>query len=162
MTQVKETYKNLKVLFNLTKWQRISFKFVVDYKVTNCFKRTNCYQFPSKFCHISWRTLHGLEGEDTIPHDYLAERVDWRLGFGQPLTLVISEKILCTLGKSKRRAKECESTINPPLFEELDEMVSEKVIFPELQVFEGNACWTRELLMISSLILRFWEGHKNL
>ena len=45
----------------------------------------------------------------------------------------------CTLNKHAFKAKECFRTVNPPLFDELDEMlVSEKCIFPELHNLSGG------------------------
>lgn len=143
--QVKETYDNLKVIFNLTQLNHIPFKFVGDHKLTLIAlgKQTATSMFPSPYCHVSLRVLQGTEDpeEEKELAEVLERGVLLNSGCGPPLTfgdLKMNFEKFISLGKNKKKAMECESTINPPLFNEPDDMpVSQKVIFPELHNLSG-------------------------
>ena len=59
--QIKESYKNIKLLFDLTNLNKIPFKFVSDYKVILIVngKQTATSAFPSPYCYISLKALRG-------------------------------------------------------------------------------------------------------
>ena len=130
---VKETWKNMELLFSLSKLNNIPYKFVSDYKLLLiCLGlQTAVSSFPSPYCHVSLRTLRNKAEPDVVDGK----------GCGDPRTFGSlrkdHEKFL-ELKCNKARAKDCYSTVNPPIFCEDDSvLVSEKCIFPELHNIMG-------------------------
>lgn len=141
---IKETYDNVKILWDLTKLNNIPYKFVSDYKLLLMIigQQTACSTYPCPFCFITLDVLRSGDVGKTIPC--------WQKEGDQ---LQISEECLKlkTFGDIKesydkfialncdtKNAKNCHSTINLPLFDESDDMpVIAKVIIPELHEIQG-------------------------
>lgn len=144
--QIKESYDNVKLLFDLTKINNIPFKFVSDFKlllVVNG-QQTASAMYPCPYCFI---TLHDMKKHPYDNHfnasnnarsnDSLEETEstinlktfgDLRSDF---------EKFLLS-GNNKKFCKECHSTINLPLFNENNDVcVLQKCVIPELHILQG-------------------------
>lgn len=132
---IKESYENIALLFDLTKLNEISFKFVADFKliliVNGQQTATSMYSCP--YCFISLHDLresdqNGSNSQATEKTIKLKTYGDIRKDYGN----------FCSAGKNKKKSKEFHSCINMPLFNEEDDMyVIEKCPIPELHVLQG-------------------------
>ncbi|CAH0556510.1 unnamed protein product [Brassicogethes aeneus] len=117
--QIKESYDNIKFLFDLTQINKISFKFVSDLKVTllvNGFQ-TATATYPCPYCYVP---LHELRFQDkpTNVEDPTYEAQTMCLRTYGGVTKHFDK--FYSLGKNKKVTKECFSTVNVPMFEEED------------------------------------------
>ncbi|KAJ8677778.1 hypothetical protein QAD02_013565 [Eretmocerus hayati] len=69
--QVKESYENLKLLFELTNLNNISFKFIADSKVylTCVGQQTASASYPSPICFIKLEDLKNRDVSDDVEHE---------------------------------------------------------------------------------------------
>lgn len=145
--QIKETYKNVKLLFELTKINNIPFKFVADFKLLLIVngQQTATSTFPCPYCDILLADLRGSKNsEDNLSigahtsstNDSELENYTKLKTYGD---LRANYEKYCLTGKNKKYSKECRSTINLPLFtsENDDVFVLEKCVIPELHVLQG-------------------------
>jgi hypothetical protein len=142
--EIKETYDNVKILWDLTKLNQIPFKFVSDYKLLLILigQQTACSSYPCPFCFITLTDLRsGVEGEpmqclERGSEDlYISEKCLKLKTFGDIKKSYDNFKLS---NCDKKLAKNCHSTINLPIFEEPDEMtIIEKAIIPELHEIQG-------------------------
>lgn len=147
---IKETYENVKILFNLIKIKNISFKFVADFKLLLIIngQQTASAMFPCPYCFVS---LKDLKEPDTLEQVETNDAVAQGSSSGadnlqnhNPMTLKTYgdlkndfEKFAST-GKNLKYSKLCNSTVNPPLFEESEiTTVLEKCVIPELHILMG-------------------------
>jgi hypothetical protein len=152
--QIKESYENLDLLFKLTKINNISFKFVSDFKVLLLVngQQTATSSYPSPYCFVTLRSLRGSDEKRLDDHDDIDETDETTsasvandmntsrecVGLKTYGDLRKSHAKFCSLGSNKKFAKDCESTINPPLFAEQDDVyVAEKCVIPELHILQG-------------------------
>lgn len=142
---IKETYDNVKILWDLMNLNKIPFKFVSDYKLLLIIigQQTASSTYPCPFCFIILSTLRSGEVGSKVPCSVkegceeleIAEECLKLKTFGD---LKESYKKFAGVNFDKRFAKNCQSTVNLPLFDEDDEMpVIEKVIIPELHEIQG-------------------------
>ncbi|KAJ6648687.1 hypothetical protein Bhyg_03918 [Pseudolycoriella hygida] len=142
---IKETYENVRILWNLTNLNKIPHKFVSDYKLLLIIigQQTATSTYPCPFCFVTLETLRSGECGKQIP---CSEE-------GSAAGLHISEECLklktfgdikenhhkfSNINFDKRFAKTFHSTVNLPLFEEPDDMpVIEKAVIPELHEIQG-------------------------
>lgn len=138
---IKETYDNLKILFDLTKLNNISFKFVSDFKLLLMAngQQTATASYPCPYCFVSLGSLRSSQVIDDqhksagLPELHLT--LESLKNYGN---LRSDYNNFCSLGKNKKNASKCHSTINSPLFEENDEVcVLEKCVIPELHILQG-------------------------
>lgn len=149
--KIKETHDNLDLLFRLTKINDIPFKFVADFKIllTINGQQTATSMYPCPYCFVTLRDLRGTnksqtdsaahssnESQNDPSSDQNEEQIIPKLKtYGD---LRADYEKYCRLGKNKKKAPECRSTINPPLLTEDDEVtVLEKCIIPELHILQG-------------------------
>lgn len=131
--KVKESYDNMKLLFDLTQINKISFKFVSDFKLLLIVngQQTATASYPCPFCFISLNDLR--------------DKKDVDLGLKTYGDLDKDYKKFCFLQKNKKKAAFCHSTVNKPLFNENPDIkVSEKCMVPELHIMQGfvnHAFW---------------------
>lgn len=147
---MKETYENTKLLFDLTKIINIPFKFDCDFKLLliDIGQQSASAMYPCPYCFVSLKDLRKkndlniIETEDSSSTAGCSSNTeslqsndsklktfgDLRNDFGKfELT-----------GKNLKYSKECHSTINMPLFVERDDItVLEKCIIPELHILLG-------------------------
>lgn len=129
--EVKETYDNFQLLFSLIDINKISFKFVSDFKVILIVigQQTASATHPCPYCFIPLEKLRH-DSENSEENEFVVLK-----SFGD---LKRDYEKYCALKKDKKMAKECRSTINPPLFDENnDTCVIEKCIPPELHILQG-------------------------
>lgn len=155
---IKESYDNVKLLFDLVKINDISFKFVCDFKLLLIIngQQTATSSHPCPFCFVSLKTLRNCQQLDDMQHasDWNEQDSNSEIDNGDhPLRLKtygdlkIDYSRFLSAGNTKQFAKEYHSVINPPLFSENDErLVIEKCIIPELHILQG---FTNHL---------FWKG----
>lgn len=127
---IKETYDNVKLLFDLVKLNEISFKFVCDFKlplISNGQKIATS-TFPCPYCTISLqelRNFHEINNNQTKP---LKTYEDLKNDYATYVSA----------GKKKKDAKASHSVINEPIFHEDDKVkVLEKCYVPELHLLQG-------------------------
>lgn len=153
---IKETYDNLKILFDLVNLNRISFKFAADFKLLLIIngQQTATATYPCPYCFITLDDLKETE-IDYEPSVRLKSYGDLRSDFDK----------FCEFNKNKKFAKECGSTVNPPLFDEEDErLVIEKCVIPELHIMQGfvnHIFWTRLMPFTDDRAL-LWPERLNL
>lgn len=126
--QVKETYENMKLLFELIGINKIPFRFVSDLKLLLILigQQTATATYPCPYCCISLTDLRNKS--NSIKTSDLKTFKNLNDDFQK----------FCEKNKSKAKAKECNSTINAPLFEEADDLyVIQKCIIPELHILQG-------------------------
>lgn len=126
---IKENYNNLQFLFDLIKINNIAFRFVSDFKVLLLVngQQTATSSFPCPYCYVS---LHQLRNPDT--HD------DKPLNLKTYGDLKKDYDKFCSLKNNMKKAKDCFSTVNPPIFQEDDSTyILEKCIVPELHILQG-------------------------
>ena len=130
--KIKESYDNMKVLFDLIKINEIPFKFVSDFKLLLIVngQQTATSTCPCPFCFITLEDLRCKENE--------SEKVQEHLKLKTYGDLNNDNEKFCSLNKDKKLARDCHSTINKPLFvEDPDIKVLEKCVIPELHVMQG-------------------------
>lgn len=144
---IKETYDNVRILWNITRLNSIPYKIVTDYKLLLILigQQTATSSYPCPFCFITLDVMRtGEVGETVLSPTESADGT---------LELPISEECLklktfgdnkasyqkfVDLNCNKKLAKNCHSTINLPVFEEPDDMtIIEKAIIPELHEIQG-------------------------
>ncbi|KAJ6639211.1 hypothetical protein Bhyg_11953 [Pseudolycoriella hygida] len=141
---IKETYDNVEILWDLTQLNKIPFKFVSDFKLLLIIvgQETANSTYSCPFCFINLSDLR--DGEPGAKTLYLGK---------DNVALQISEECLKlkTFGDlsesfkkfedqncDKKNAKHCHITVNLPLFDESDEMhIIEKAVIPELHEVQG-------------------------
>ena len=75
---VKETYANMKILFDLTNLNLIPFKFVSDLKLTLTVNglQTAVSSYPSPFCFVTLKSMREYNGEDEFIDEDVSEADD--------------------------------------------------------------------------------------
>lgn len=129
--QIKETYENLKLLFDLININEVSFKFVSDLKVLLIIngQQTATSSYPCPFCFIS---LGDLRNRENFEKDNDKNRLKT---YGD---LMDDYESFCKTNKNMKLAKDCHSTINAPIFQEdRSAAVLHKCIIPELHIMQG-------------------------
>lgn len=144
--QIKESYDNIKLLFDLTKINEISFKFVADFKLLLIIngQQTATSSFPCPYCFISLGELKSYTNSggdlnvevDESSTDTLEVKDNARLKtYGD---LRADYNTFCLTGKNKKLSNQCHSVVNSPLFDEDDNInVLQKCIIPELHLLQG-------------------------
>ncbi|CAH0552491.1 unnamed protein product [Brassicogethes aeneus] len=133
---IKETYNNIKFLFDLVKLNEVSFKFVSDFKLLLIIngQQTATSMFPCPYCSISLKDLrnfHKIADCQILGHDK-SKSLKTYGDLKQDCAKYVS------LGKSKKMSKESHSVINEPIFyEDKDVKVLEKCYIPELHLLQG-------------------------
>lgn len=131
---MKETYKNVKILFELIKLNEInSFKFVGDFKVILMIngQQTASASFPCPYRFMNLRDLKPCgRNFERLDEESLKLKT-----FGN---LRADFKNYSESGREKKLAKELHSTINEPLFSDDDQVkVISKCIITELHLLQG-------------------------
>lgn len=155
--QIKESYDNVKLLFDLTKINNISFKFVADFKLLLIIngQQTATSMYPCPYCFVSLNDLKS-DSVSEVSSDVTCENsMDSSKNNCMELKtfgdLRADCQNYCDKGKDKKLSKECHSTINLPLFAEDDNiLVLQKCIIPELHILQG---------FVNHV---FWKGLVNL
>lgn len=153
---VKESYENLKILFDLISINNLSFKFLADFKLllTVIGQQTASATYPCPYCFVTLadlRDISQLQSETNQSNEEELLTINargWKLKtFGD---LKEDHENYLKLGDKKKSAKDCHSTVNLPLFDEEDDTyVIEKCPIPELHVMQG---------FVNTL---FWSGIVN-
>lgn len=138
--EIKESYENVKLLFELTGINNIPFKFAADFKLLLIVngQQTASATFPCPYCFIPLSNLRNYQStliSTTNENDSSLENSlklktfgDLRRDYGK----------YCLAGKNKKFSRECHSTVNLPLMNEADEVtVLEKCVIPELHILQG-------------------------
>lgn len=143
---IKETYDNIKTLFGLININKTSFKFVLDFKIMLIVngQQTATAMYPCPYCFVSLKSLRSsatttnadvqnvINEEDIVVPNADNQGLKTFGNFRNDYTS------FCLLGKIKKHAKECHSTINPPLFNEDDNIyIIQKCVIPELHILQG-------------------------
>lgn len=136
---VKESYENLKLLFELTNVNEILFKFVADFKVILLVngQQTATATNPCPYCFTTLSDLKSQKGsiKGTKSSKFLNATKDGLKTFGD---LKRCYRDFCSFKKDKKQAKICNSTVNESLILESDECyVLNKCIIPELHILQG-------------------------
>lgn len=141
---IKETYENVKLLFELTNLDNLSCKFVSDFKLMLMVngQQTATSMYPCPYCHISLSELRNVKLIDSkISSEIVSENKDTQGVRLKPKTfgdLKEDYQKYAENGKNKKKSKDYHSTVNLPLFDESDEMpVIRKCIVPELHILQG-------------------------
>ena len=136
VSDVKETYGNIKLLFDITRLNNIPFKFVSDFKLILIVngKQTATSKYPSPYCFITLNELRDIS-EDAPKCYNKEERCFKLLTYGDLKEAYDKFK---QYGYNKKYAMDAHSCINQPLFEEDDDVfIIEKCIPPELHMLQG-------------------------
>lgn len=147
---IKKTYENMELLFDLIKLNNISFKFIADFKLllTINGQQTASATYPCPYCFV---TLGQLRNREDRALEQLNAGASCSSSTGESSSedsgrlktygdLRRDYEKYCTTGKNKKYAKNCHSTINPPLFAEDDDCkVLKKCVVPELHILQGFA-----------------------
>lgn len=157
--QIKESYENVKKLFDLIQINDIPFKFVSDFKLLLIIngQQTATATFPCPYCFV---TLKQLKTRDELERDEqnltLKTYGDLRKDYGE----------FISRGGNKKLAKSSHSTVNLPLFNERDDMsVIEKCVMPELHILQGlvnHIFWTGLVPLLGKEKALTWPRHLNL
>ena len=111
----KETYHNMKTLFDLTCLNNISFLFVADFKLLliclGC--QTATASFPCPYCYVPLREITSSVHQENQDDDIFEVRT-----FGN--LKIDAGRFNNDHGADKKKAKLCNSTVNKPLFDEHD------------------------------------------
>lgn len=127
---IKESYENVKQLFDLVKLNDISFKFVCDFKLLLIIngQQTASSTFPCPYCTISLqelRNFHEINDNESKPLKTYKDLNDDYANY-------------VSAGKKKEKAKFSHSVVNEPIFRENDNItVLEKCYVPELHLLQG-------------------------
>lgn len=144
--KIKETYENVKLLFDITKINNIPFKFVSDFKLMLIIngQQTASAMFPCPYCFVSLNDLkeNKTSGQEDVLYNQCSSNAD---NFESNVIKLKSYGDLRNdyeqfnlAGGNKKNSKEFHSTINLPLFTESDDItVLEKCVIPELHVLMG-------------------------
>lgn len=154
---VKETYQNIKHLFELTSINNIPFKFVSDFKLILIVNglQTASVSYPSPYCFVTLKSLRDRSHHNIINDDQDDDgEVNNNMNISDTCMklrtygdLKESYGRFRALGHKKKFAKDCHSTINAALFQEDDStFVIEKCVIPELHILQG---------VVNHL---FWDG----
>lgn len=144
--QIKETYENVKLLFELTNINSIPFKFVSDFKLLLIIngQQTATATFPCPYCFVSRADLKSDENQKALSSsDVQTNSIDESIRDDHFKLKTYGDlrkdyEMFCRVGKDERYSKECHSTVNLPLFTEDDDInVLQKCIIPELHVLQG-------------------------
>ena len=130
---IKETYDNVEMLFELIKINDISFKFVSDFKLLLIIngQQMATSMCPCPYSFLSSQDLRRNSAEKNVPNESILPVLK---NFGD---LKEDHKKFVDLGRKKNLSKDCHSTINKPLFtEERDTEILDKSIIPELHVIK--------------------------
>lgn len=142
----KETYANVKLLFELSNLNNIPFKFVADFKLLLIIngQQTASAMYPCPYCFVSLKDLRNTEESDLVEQNNAAASSSANIEINSSKRLKTYGDLrkdfekFCATGRNKKYAKDCHSTIHPPLFEENDHVtVLEKCIIPELHILQG-------------------------
>lgn len=144
MSNIKETYDNVSLLWKITKLNNIPYKIVCDYKLLLILigQQTVTSTYPCPFCFITLDVMRTGKVGEKIPCSEggldqleISEECLKLKTFGD---LRASHQKFIDLNCDKKLAKNCHSTINLPVFDEPDDVpIIEKVIIPELHEIQG-------------------------
>lgn len=126
VTKIKESYENMKILFDLTQINSIPFKFDADFMLLLIVngQQTATATCPCPYCFV---VLRDLRNKKDVEHELKT--------YGD---LLKDCKKFCFLKKNKKLAHLCHSTINEPLFKENPDIkIIEKCVVPELHLMQG-------------------------
>lgn len=171
--QIKETYENIKILFDLTKLNNIAFKFISDFKLLLIVngQQTATSTCPCPYCFITLNDLKKDADEvicDDVPDTDSTDRSDQNgcMPLKTYKNLRDDYNKFCDKGKNKKLGKECHSTINLPLFSEDDDTyVLEKCIIPELHILQGfvnHLFWKGLVSLVGKEKALLWPQKLNL
>lgn len=146
--QIAETYDNVKLLFNITNLNNISFKFVSDFKLLLIINGQQCASatYPCPYCFVSLYDLRGtiVPFQDDICQNAHCSHNEKDIEKTSKIRLKTYGDLredfnkFQNTGRKLKYAKECHSTIHEPLFTESDDItVLEKCIVPELHLLQG-------------------------
>lgn len=156
--QIKESYYNVDILFKLTKLNKIKYKFVSDLKLLliTVGQQTATSTFPCPYCFVSINDLRKRDVQKSTQNKNQLNKANNKqnskskqIPDSQPKELNrhdlktfgllrIDYEQFCNIGKNKKMAKKCHSTVNLPMFEEKDDVcVLEKCPVPELHLLLG-------------------------
>lgn len=168
--RIKESYENMKLLFELTKLNDIPFKFVADFKLLLIIngQQTATSTYPCPYCYIS---LGSLRGSSTAPYtdntssgDDLGVEVRPKSRTFGSLTADYEKYRLA--GEKKKFSKDSYSTVNPPLISEEDHTcVLKKCIIPELHILQGfvnHLFWQGLVKLVGEEKALLWPKKLNL
>lgn len=159
--QIKETYANLKLLFDLIKLNEIYCKFVSDFKVVLIIngQQTATSTFPCPYCFI---TLKDLENYADLQNE--TNEIGELKTYGDLKR--DNYKFKEIYSQEKKFAKNCNNSINPPLFEESDDTsVLKKCIIPELHIMQGivnHLFWKGLVCMVGREKALSWPKSLNI
>lgn len=170
--QIKETYENIKLLFELTELNCIPFKFVSDFKILLLVngQQTATSTYPCPYCFISLQELRS--GKDLFQAQNSANTSETG-----DSSLISSLKTYGHLkrdymnfaqigGGKKQNAKNHNSTLNPPLFSEDDDIfVLQKCVIPELHILQGfvnHLFWDGLVPLVGRETALIWPKKLNL
>lgn len=176
--EIKETYDNVKLLFQLTNINNIPFKLVCDFKLLLIIngQQTASAMFPCPYCFINLDNLKNFksdflsddddeEQEENLSSENLKVSSDCLKlkTFGD---LRKDYEKYCTMGNNKKFAKQCHSTINFPLLDESDEtLVIEKCVPPQLHLHQGfvnHLFWSGLVPLLGEEKALLWPKKLNL
>lgn len=141
--QIKETYDNVKLLFDLTNINNIPFKFVCNFELLLIIngQQTASAMYPCPYCFVSLKNLKEKQ-EDVNGTSQCNSNTD-NSESNYPLRLKTFGELkndykFQLKGKNMKYSQGCHSTINPPLFIESDDItVIEKCVIPDLHILMG-------------------------
>lgn len=140
---IKETYDNVKTLFDLVKINDIPFKFVSDLKLVLIVngQQTATSSFPCPYCFVKLDSLKSrvdidinvsCEDEEDIP---ISDELLYNKTYGD---LRKDYEEFVSLGNDLKLASRARSTIHAPLFDEDDNVtILQKCVIPELHILQG-------------------------
>lgn len=153
---IKETYENTDLLFKMSNVNNISFQFLADFKLLLIIngQQTATSSYPCPFCFIPLKYLrksidsnHNNDSDksnsrnDNVNEPDNEDYDDDEQHFLKLKTYGDLKKDYMKFiaqGKNKKLAKDANSTINPPLFEEDDDTkVLDKCVVPPLHLMQG-------------------------
>ena len=172
--KIKETYSNVRFLFELTE-VNISFKFVCDFKLLliNNGQQTATAMYPCPYCFVSLNDLRKCNTEEQAGSSVASGSSDMdNLENSNYMRLKTYGDLLKDYekfnisGRNLKYAKEYHSTINRPLFQESDDTtVLEKCIIPELHILMGFAnhlFWKGLVPLLGEKVALLWPKKLNL
>ncbi|XP_043469388.1 uncharacterized protein LOC122503046 [Leptopilina heterotoma] len=134
---IKESYENLKTLFEITGINKIPFKFVADFKLMLIVNglQTASATYPCPYCFIKLKESKKSCAEDDVIVSAEGDFAKLRT-YGD---IRKDYETFVKLKKNKKKAPESYSNINEPLFydEEDDKFVVDKCVVPELHLLQG-------------------------
>ena len=130
--EIKETHKNLKIIFDLIKLNNISFNIVSDYKVQLIILglQTATSSFPCPYCYVTLSELADLRYSE----ENLEPKKERTFGSLQE----DHNDFMTKLNGDKKKAKYCNSRVNKSLLDEdPSRTVLDKYTIPELHSILG-------------------------